>query len=84
MERNIDMSNSEENENSKIKGLIMLGEKAKLLRIEKSLITNISIEYNGSVISMNGGKKARLELGNGVVLQSIYTSGGSAIHINAS
>ncbi|KAA6376046.1 MAG: hypothetical protein EZS28_028427 [Streblomastix strix] len=66
-----------------MRGLIQIGEKSKVVRLEQCLISNIGIEDKGSAILMNGRLNSKLELMNGVILDAIYTSGGSAINVNA-
>ncbi|KAA6379335.1 MAG: hypothetical protein EZS28_025138, partial [Streblomastix strix] len=54
--------NSDINEKNKILGLIIMKENAKLLSLEKCIISNISIYNKGSIILMNGGLNLKLEI----------------------
>ncbi|KAA6365886.1 MAG: hypothetical protein EZS28_038588 [Streblomastix strix] len=67
-----------------MRGLIHLGLKSEILRLEQCLISNIGIEDKGSAILMNDGLNSKLELMNGVILEAIYTSLRITIQIIAS
>ncbi|KAA6358243.1 MAG: hypothetical protein EZS28_046230, partial [Streblomastix strix] len=89
--KDVTMIGNDGNKNSEIKdslkGLIIMKEKASLLKMEKFLIENITSqginnEDITSAIVMQGGKNSRLELLNGQFNLAIYTSTGGAIYAN--
>ncbi|KAA6357710.1 MAG: hypothetical protein EZS28_046763, partial [Streblomastix strix] len=81
MIQNENERNSDINDKNKILGLIIMKENAKLLKLEKCIISNISIYNKGSIILMNGGLNSKLELGKGVILQDLFTYDGNAISV---
>ncbi|KAA6383501.1 MAG: hypothetical protein EZS28_020972, partial [Streblomastix strix] len=83
MIQNDNERNSDTVDKVKSLGLIVMKDNAKLLRLEKCLISNINMEDGGSAILSNGGINSRLQLGNGLILKDIYTPSGGAIIVNA-
>ncbi|KAA6402885.1 MAG: putative MAP kinase kinase family domain protein [Streblomastix strix] len=79
MIQNENERNSDINKKNKILGLITMKENAKLLRLEKCIISNISIYNKGSIILMNGGLNSKLEVKDCNFIQSNAPWSGSAI-----
>ncbi|KAA6394018.1 MAG: hypothetical protein EZS28_010455, partial [Streblomastix strix] len=71
--------NSDINEKNKLLGLIVMKDNAKQLRLEKCLISNISIYDKGSAILMKGGLNLKLEIKDCNFIQSNAPWSGSAI-----